>query len=236
MLEENLKEIKKMVLGRVADVGLCFDGDADRVVFIDEKGNTVSPDLIIALLAESFLKNGNETILYDLRCSNGIAEYIHERGGTAMMCPVGHTGIKRLLRDTGAVFGGELAGHYYFKNFFYSDSAWLTALLVLEVLDRSPKRLSEITREIQRYSFSGEINFEIDEKSNFFDELRRRYADGKKTDIDGLRIDYPDWWFVVRRSTNEPLARLVVEARDSRELETKVAEISAIINGEEYAC
>lgn len=235
MLGENLIELKSEVLKRGADVGLCFDGDADRVVFIDEKGNTVSPDLIIGILSQYYLKNGNETILYDLRCSNGIAEYITESGGNAVMCPVGHTGIKKLLRSTGAVFGGELAGHYYFKDYFYSDSAWLTAILVLKVLRDSKESMSEIARKMQRYFFSGEINFPVEEESGLFGRIRSKYSDGKFTEIDGLRIDYPDWWFIVRQSTNEPLVRLVLEAKTKKELEKRIEEVSSCIKGDKYA-
>ena len=232
MLESNLEELKKEVLRWKGDVGLCFDGDADRVVFIDEKGNTVSPDLIIAILAKYFLSGGKQTILYDLRCSNGIAEYISECGGSAVMCPVGHTGIKKLLRATGAVFGGELAGHYYFKDYFFSDSAWLTAILVLNVLRKTKESLSEISRKIQRYSYSGEINFAVDERIDIFSLLENRFSEGAFTKMDGLRVDYPDWWFVVRKSTNEPLVRLVVEARNSEALKARVAELSRLITGE----
>ncbi len=234
MLEGNLVQLKNEVLKRSADAGLCFDGDADRVVFVDEKGDTVSPDLIIGVLGEYFLRKRGETILYDLRCSNGIAEYITECGGTPIMCPVGHTGIKRLLRETGGVFGGELAGHYYFRDYFYSDSAWLTAILVLSVLKDSGFTLSELTGKMKKYSFSGEINFRVDKKHDLFGSIRKSYSDGKITEIDGLRIDYPDWWFVVRQSTNEPLVRLIVETRKKDELEKRIEEVSSCIKGEKY--
>lgn len=232
MLEKNLEQLKENVVSRAADIGLCFDGDADRVVFIDEKGQSVSPDMIIGILGEYFLRNRSETIFYDLRCSNGIAEYISECGGKAVMCPVGHTGIKKLMRETGGAFGGELAGHYYFRDYFYSDSAWMTALLVLNVLKNSGKTLSEIVSGMQRYFFSGEINFRVEKRETLFSELKEKYPDGWITDIDGLRIDYPEWWFVVRQSTNEPLVRLVVEARKKALLKKMIKELSSCIKGE----
>ena len=232
MLEENLEQLKKEVLKNNADAGLCFDGDADRVIFIDEKGEMVSPDMIIGILAEYYLKENKETVIYDLRCSNGIAEHIKGCGGTALMSPVGHTGIKKMMRESGGVFGGELAGHYYFRDYFYSDSAWLTALLVLNVIKKTGKKISEIVSEIQKYSFSGEMNFRTKIRKTLFSELKEKYSAGSFTEIDGLRIDYPDWWFLVRQSTNEPLVRLVVEAENKTTMDKKIKEISKCIKGE----
>ena len=231
MLAENLEQLKKEVLKNKADIGLCFDGDADRVVFIDEKGEMVSPDMIIGILAEYYLKDKKETIIYDLRCSNGIAEHISDCGGEALMSPVGHTGIKRMMRESGGVFGGELAGHYYFRDYFYSDSAWMTSLMVLNVLKNSGKKISEIVSQIEKYCFSGEMNFRTEIRSTLFEELKEKYSDGSFTEIDGLRIDYPDWWFLVRQSTNEPLVRLVVEAGDKKNLDERITELSSCIKG-----
>ena len=232
MLEENLQQLKTEVLKNNADIGLCFDGDADRVVFIDEKGEAVSPDMIIGILAEYYLKEKKETIIYDLRCSNGIAEHITDCGGTAIMSPVGHTGIKRMMRESGGVFGGELAGHYYFRDYFYSDSAWMTSLMVLNVLKNTGKTISEIVSQIRKYCFSGEMNFRTEIRKTLFSDLKQKYSDGCFTEIDGLRIDYPDWWFLVRQSTNEPLVRLVVEAGNKKTMDKKIAEISRCIKGE----
>ena len=232
MLAENLEQLKKEVVKNKADIGLCFDGDADRVVFIDEKGEMVSPDMIIGILAEYYLKEKKETIIYDLRCSNGIAEHISDCGGEALMSPVGHTGIKRMMRESGGVFGGELAGHYYFRDYFYSDSAWMTSLMVLNVLKNSGKKISEIVSQIEKYCFSGEMNFRTEIRKTLFEELKEKYSDGAFTEIDGLRIDYPDWWFLVRQSTNEPLVRLVVEAENKTTMDNRITELSSCIKGE----
>ena len=232
MLEENLEQLKKEVVKNNADVGLCFDGDADRVVFIDEKGEMVSPDMIIGILAEYYLKEKKETIIYDLRCSNGIAEHISGCGGEALMSPVGHTGIKKMMREYGGVFGGELAGHYYFRDYFYSDSAWMTSLMVLNVLKNTGKKISEIVSKIQKYCFSGEMNFRTEIRTTLFEDLKEKYSDGSFTEIDGLRIDYPDWWFLVRQSTNEPLVRLVVEAGNKKTMDKRITELSRCIKGE----
>lgn len=148
------------------------------------------------------------------------------------MSPVGHTGIKKMMRESAGVFGGELAGHYYFRDYFYSDSAWLTSLMVLNVIKNKGRKISEIVSEIQKYSFSGEMNFRTEIKPTLFSELKEKYSDGSFTEIDGLRIDYPDWWFVVRQSTNEPLVRLVVEAESKEIMNTKIKEISRCIKGE----
>ena len=189
----------------------------------------VSPDMIIGILAEYYLKDKKETIIYDLRCSNGIAEHISDCGGEALMSPVGHTGIKKMMRDSGGVFGGELAGHYYFRDYFYSDSAWMTSLMVLNVLKNTGKKISEIVSQIRKYSFSGEMNFRTEIRTTLFKELKEKYSDGNFTEIDGLRIDYPDWWFLVRQSTNEPLVRLVVEASNKKTMDKRIREVSRCI-------
>ncbi len=231
MKKENLKQLSDNVLREKADIGLCFDGDADRVVFIDENGAAVSPDMIIAVLGKYFLKTGKESILYDLRCSDGIPEFISENGGEPVMCPVGHVFLKKKLRETGSAFGGELAGHYYFRDFFFCDSAWMTALLVLSVLSESGEKMSQIVSRIKRYDFSGELNFPVTggDKESLYSLLKEKYPDGKKNEIDGIRIDYSDWWFVVRRSTNEPLVRLIVETKKEKILEGKINELADLI-------
>lgn len=233
MKRENLAQLSEAVKNEKADIGLCFDGDADRVVFIDEIGDPVSPDMIIAILGKFFLKNGKETILYDLRCSNGIAEFISECGGEAVMCPVGHVFLKKKLKETGSAFGGELAGHYYFRDFFFCDSGWMTALLVLSVLSKTDggEKLSDMVNTIRKYYFSGELNFPVNggDRESLYSMLKEKYKDGVKNEIDGIRIDYPDWWFVVRRSTNEPLVRLIVETKKENELEGRIKELAGLI-------
>lgn len=231
MKKENLIQLSEKVVSEKADIGLCFDGDADRVVFTDEKGIPVSPDMIIAVLGKYYLSAGKESILYDLRCSNGIAEYIKENGGEPVMCPVGHVFLKKKLKETGSAFGGELAGHYYFRDFYNCDSAWLTALLVLDVVSASEEKISEMVKKIKKYAFSGELNFSVEgvDRDSLYSLIKTRYADGKKNEMDGIRIDYPDWWFVIRNSTNEPLVRLIVETKTDSFLESRVNELSDLI-------
>ncbi len=230
MEKKSLKTLGKELLKSHADVGLCFDGDADRVVFVDEHGRTVGADLIIGLLAESFLRgNKGGTVLYDLRCTNGIPEYIAELGGRPLMCPVGHTSIKKMIRDNGAVFGGELTGHYYYRDFFCSDSAWLTAVMVLKALKESGLKMSEALQPMKRYSSSGELNFRIAEKDALFTRVKNQYGNGRLTEIDGLRVDYDEWWFSLRASTNEPLIRLVVEGKDEQIMNRKRDEVVSFI-------
>ena len=234
MNTDNLIALGQQVREEGAHLGMCFDGDGDRVVLVDENGKPVGSDLLLAVLARYYLEKKPETIVYDLRCSNGVPEYIAEHGGTALMSPVGHVSLKRLIKETGSVFGGELSGHYYFRDFFSCDSAWLTALLVLSVLSQTDTSLSEIIRSVDRYENSGEINFPVARSTEtIYRNLKYRFQDGSHCEIDGLRIDYPDWWFIVRPSTNEPLVRLVVESRNKQTLQSHIAEVSSIITGTE---
>jgi phosphomannomutase len=233
LAEVNLRDLKARTLREKADVGICFDGDADRVMFVDEAGRFVSPDLIIGLLGLAFFRHRREdhrgeVVSYDVRSSRGVAEYLAELGAEPVMCPVGHSFAKRLLRERDGLFGGELAGHYYFREHFYCDSALMAALLVLGILTREARPLSELVAGIRRYHSSGEVNFRVADKDRVIARVREAYRDGNLNELDGIRIDYPSWWFNLRKSNTEPLLRLVVEASTPRELEERSGELKAL--------
>jgi phosphomannomutase len=231
LVEENLSDLKAKVRETNADLGICFDGDADRVMFVDENGRFVSPDLITALLARYYFLHfparrlGSNVVLYDVRSSRSVVEEITRLGGRPVICQVGHSYAKKLLRETNGIVGGELAGHYYFKENFFCDSGVIASLAVLSVLSKEKILLSEFVDEVQKYSYSGEINFEVQEKEKIIRNLLSDYYDGELNDIDGVRIDYPSWWFNVRPSNTEPYLRLVVEADSHEELQERTQEL-----------
>jgi phosphomannomutase len=233
LVEANLADLKERTLREKAALGICFDGDADRVMFVDEGGRFVSPDLIIGLLGLAFFRHRREdhrgeVVSYDVRSSRGVVEYLAELGAEPVMCPVGHSFAKRLLRERDGLFGGELAGHYYFREHFYCDSALMAALLVLGILTREGRPLSELVAAISRYHSSGELNFHVEDKDRIIAGVRERYRDGRLNELDGIRVDYPSWWFNLRKSNTEPLLRLVLEAGSREELERRTAELKAL--------
>jgi len=230
--EKNLEALKRGVLEESADLGICFDGDADRVMFVDERGRFVSPDLITAVLARHYFdheperRDGSDVVLYDVRSSRSVVEEVRRLGGEPVMCRVGHAYAKRLLRERNGILGGELAGHYYFKENFFCDSGMIAALLVLSVLSRERGTLSELVASVQRYAYSGEINFQVEDKAGIIESLRRDYTGGELTGIDGIRVDFPSWWFNVRPSNTEPYLRMVVEASSPEELRERTGELT----------
>lgn len=231
--EKNLAALKSAVVSRDAGLGICFDGDADRVMFVDEKGRFISPDLIIALLGDYYfrqhperLSGGSKVVTYDIRSSRSVVEHLRELGAEPRICQVGHTFAIKLLQDTKGIMGGELAGHYYFRENYFCDSGMIAALIVMDVLARSGKSISELIAGVSRYFFSGEINFTVPNGAKIVEEIRREHSSGKLTDIDGIRLDYPDWWFNLRVSNTEPLLRLVVEASSASQLEEKKRELT----------
>jgi phosphomannomutase len=233
LVEANLADLKERTLREKADLGICFDGDADRVMFVDETGRFISPDLIIGLLGLAFFRHRREdhrgeVVSYDVRSSRGVVEYLRELGAEPVMCPVGHSFAKRLLRERDGLFGGELAGHYYFREHFYCDSALMAALLMLCVLTREGRPMSELVAGVRRYHSSGEINFRVADKDRIIARVRERYRDGRLNELDGIRLDYPSWWFNLRKSNTEPLLRLVVEAGSGRELSERLEELKAL--------
>ncbi len=230
---ENLVALKQAVLDSSADIGLAFDGDADRVFLVDERALPVSGSLTTALVASSMLdKYPGTTILYNCICSRVVPEVIAEKGGTGVRTKVGHSFIKQVMADTGAVFGGEHSGHYYFRDNYRADSGIIAAMVVLELLSTTGKPLSELLRPFQRYADSGEINTVVDDPAGAVELLaaeveRAGGALGTADRLDGLTVDRGDWWYNLRPSNTEPLLRLNVEAPDEASCTRHVAEVQA---------
>jgi phosphomannomutase len=235
LLEENRKFIIDKVLETGADLGIAWDGDADRCFFIDEKGTFVDGDFLTALLAESILaKQPGTTILYDVRASRAVRDVVERAGGKALVNRVGHAFFKSRMREIDdATFGGEVSGHYYFRNFYCADSGTLPALLILELLSQKGRTMGELMEEFRsKYFISGEINSEVDDQDAKMAEIREKYSDGEITELDGISVDYDDWHFNVRPSNTEPLLRLNLESLVSREhMEEKRDEVLALIRG-----
>jgi phosphomannomutase len=237
LVEENLASLKAAVLARGADVGICFDGDADRVMFVDARGRFVSPDLVIGLLGTYYFRmhpertrTGGRGVSYDVRSSRSVVEFLSSLGAEPLICRVGHSFAKKLLRDADGVAGGELAGHYYFRENYYCDSGMIAALVVLSVLAADGRTLADLIGDFARHASSGEINFTVGNGRQIVAAVAADYADGRLTDIDGIRIDYPDWWFNLRVSNTEPLLRLVVEAESQAGLARRREELTAKIH------
>ena len=229
---ETLSDLQKKVVEEKADLGVAFDGDADRVGFVDEKGQVVPMDYPIAFLAEEALeKNPGGLILIDLRSSNAVSEYVQELGGKTHNCRVGHSLIKKQMREEGAVFAGELSGHYFFVENQKAEMAALATIKILNLLNQKKKPFSALTEALKKYFHSGEINSEVKDKEAVFEKLKKTYADGRLNTLDGVRIDFEDWWFNVRASNTEPKIRLNLEAKTKELMEEKVAEVLAIIRG-----
>ena len=229
---ETLDELRAKVTEVHADLGIAYDGDADRIGFVDEQGTIIPMDLITGLVAEIILKKRpGSTILYDLRSSRAVKEIIEENGGTAKECKVGHANIKRQMREDGAIFAGELSGHYYFEENSFAEAGTLPALLLLNLMTETGKPISELVATLRRYAHSGEINSEVHDKDTVLATLKEKYADGKQHELDGLKVEYPDWWFNVRPSNTEPLLRLNLEATTPELMEEKKAELLALIRG-----
>jgi phosphomannomutase len=222
----------RTVVEQGADLGIAWDGDADRCFFIDDNGDFVDGDFMTALLAESILqKHPGADILYDVRASRAVPDIVERAGGRAHKNRVGHAFFKTRMREEGGVFGGEVSGHYYFADFYNADSGTIPALLVLELLSQKGARLSELLDAYRsRYFISGEINSTVDDPAGRMAEIEERYADGRITRLDGISVDYDDWHFNVRPSNTEPLLRLNLESLVSREdMEARRDEVLAII-------
>jgi phosphomannomutase len=226
---DTLEAIEKMVAEGSYDFGIAFDGDADRAGFIDEKGQIIPMDMITALIAQMMLQREKGQIFYDLRSSWAVKEVIEENGGTALMSRVGHAFIKQQMRDEDAVFAGELSGHYYFKENYFTESSALAALYVANMVSASDKPLSKLIAPIQRYFASGEINSEVADVEAVFERLKAKYGDGKMITLDGLSIEFNDWWFNVRPSNTEPLVRLNLEAKTREQMEERRDEVLGVI-------
>jgi phosphomannomutase len=233
LLPENREFIIAEVVRQQADLGIAWDGDADRCFFIDDTGAFVDGDFLTAVLAESMLrKHPGATILYDVRASRAVAHTVERLGGKALMNRVGHAFFKTRMRDEDAVFGGEVSGHYYFRDFYCADSGTIPALLLLEQLSMSATKMSELLAPYRsKYFISGEINSEVSDPEAKIQELAERYADGRQSWLDGISVDYDDWHFNVRPSNTEPLLRLCLESLVSREdMERRRDEVLAVIH------
>jgi phosphomannomutase len=232
LLPENRQFIIDKVRDTGADLGIAWDGDADRCFFIDDTGEFVAGDFLTALLAESIVrKEPGATVLYDVRASRAVRDVVERAGGRAEVNRVGHAFFKTRMRDTGAAFGGEVSGHYYFRDFYCADSGTIPALLILELLSVEGKRISDLLEPLRsRYFISGEINSEVEDQDGKMEEIARHWSDGEVSRLDGISVDYPDWHFNVRPSNTEPLLRLNLESLVSQEqMEEKRDEVLALI-------
>lgn len=227
--EKNMQDLHAAVRETGADVGIAFDGDADRVFFGTEQGVTVPGDITTALIAREILgEQPGSTILYDLRSSRATREAIEEAGGKAVMSKVGHSNIKKHMRETGAVFAGELSGHFYFTP-WYAESGFLAVKYILNLLQQEKKPFSDMVKPLLRYVKTPEINFEVEHKDTVLAALKETYADADILELDGITVSYPDWWANVRGSNTEPLLRLNMEAKTPELLAEKQAEIEGIL-------
>jgi phosphomannomutase len=227
---ENLVDLQALLRERGADVGLAFDGDADRVFLVDDRGELVPGSTTTALVAIEILEaSPGSTILHNLICSKSVPEVIREHGGTPVRTRVGHSLIKKVMAETGAAFGGEHSGHYYFRDNYRADSGIIAALAVLQAVSRAGKPLSELRKPVERYAASGEINTRVGDVHQVMDAVAAHYADLDQDRLDGLTVDAGDWWFNLRPSNTEPLLRLNVEAPDDAACAQRSDEVRALI-------
>ncbi|MFH1582266.1 MAG: phosphomannomutase/phosphoglucomutase [bacterium] len=233
LIKENLKMIRRKVKEKKANLGIAFDGDGDRMFFIDEKGEVVSGDLITALMTDLILKkNPGQKVIYDIRSSNVIKEIAKENKGKALGGRIGHSLIKESMRKNNVIFAGELSGHYYFKDHYFCEAPFAVLFNVLDELSKRNIALSELIKPYKRYYHSGEINFEVKNKKRVLKALEEKFKNkGKILKIDGLRMDFNDWWFLVRPSNTEPVIRLVLEAKNKKTLDQKTHLLSNILHG-----
>lgn len=236
LIEENRQDITAEVMRSGADIGMAWDGDADRCFFLDGSGEFIAGDFITALLAEAFLlKTPGETVIYDVRASYAVKDIVAKYGGRALMNRVGHAFIKRRMREENAVFGGEVTGHYYFRDNFYADNGFIPALMILDLMSKKGLSLRDLLKPLrERYFISGEINTKVasmDVAAAKIAELTRAYAHGNPYDLDGVSVEFPDWHFNVRQSNTEPLLRLNLEGLTPEIMEKRRDEVLAIIRG-----
>lgn len=226
----NQRDLQARVLEGGFDMGLAFDGDADRVFVVDEEGGGLSGSTTTALLAAALLReNPGATVLYNLICSRSVPETIRAHGGIPLRTKVGHSYIKKVMADTGAVFGGEHSAHYYFARNYRADSGLIASLIMLAELSRGTESLSQMRRSVERYAASGEINTQVDDPAAVIDGVSEEFAEFHQDRLDGLTVDCGTWWFNLRASNTEPLLRLNLEASDRGECDDRVAELLALI-------
>ena len=234
LIDENRIDITERVIAEKADIGIAWDGDADRCFFIDGSGEFISGDFITALLSEAFLmKHPGSTIIYDLRASYAVRDVVARYGGTSLMNRVGHAFFKRRMRETNGIFGGEVTGHYYFRDNFFADNGFIPALLILELMSKKGQSLRDLLEPLRaKYFISGEINTKLASMAAVpakLDQISSKYADASQYKLDGLSVEYPDWHFNVRPSNTEPLLRLNLEAQTPGLMAQKRDEVVALI-------
>ena len=238
LIPENVVDLQNLVKANGCDVGIIFDGDADRVMFVDENGRFISPDLMIGVLGHYFLeeKGLKGNVLQDIRTSKAVGEYLSPMGATMHTWRVGRAFAAKKLREIDGIYGGELAGHYYFRDFFYSDSGIMAALIILGITAKLKKRgvkLSEAIAAIEKYDNSGEINFRIEKKREAMDKVRDYFLSEESAvasfDFDGYRVEFPEWWFNIRPSNTEPYLRFLAEAKGAELLAQKVAKVKDLL-------
>lgn len=236
LVEKNLDDLRHKVREEKADIGIAFDGDVDRAAFVDENGHTVQGDLITALLASVMLKeNPGKAVLYDLRSSWAVKEEIAKAGGIPVISRVGHSFIKKTLREHEGILGGELSGHFYFKDMYYLDCGLYAVLKILELLSNSSQTFSEIIKPLDRYPRTGELNFIVDNADTTIEKVKKSLKDnGTVTELDGLSIEFEDWWFNLRKSNTEPLLRLNLQAKIQDVMEEKLSEVKILIGGKPH--
>jgi len=215
---ENLKSLQELTKGE--NLGICFDGDGDRAVFLDECGNIISPDLITGVISQDLELDG-EVVLCDVRTSKGVPEFIEKLDGRVERVRVGHAYARRRMKELNAILGGELAGHYYFRDMFYADSGILAAIYVMNAMIKMEKPISELVKPLKKYYSTGELNFKVGNKDKIINFIEHQFSDGKKSRLDGLTIEFQNWWFNIRKSNTEPYLRLIVEADTPEILEEK---------------
>ena len=236
LIEENRRDITEKVIEVGADIGIAWDGDADRCFFLDGAGEFIAGDFVTALLAEAFLlKHPGSTVIYDVRASYAVKDIVAKYGGRALMNRVGHAFIKRRMREDDAIFGGEVTGHYYFRDNFYADNGFIPALLILELMSKKGQSLRDLLRPLrEKYFISGEINTKVasmDVAAEKIERLAREYAHGHVYRLDGISAEFDDWHFNVRPSNTEPLLRLNLEGLTPEIMERRRDEVLGIIRG-----
>lgn len=229
LVEENILQLRAKVLELKADVGVIFDGDADRVAFLDETGAFVYPDIALGLMAREILKKEKTSVSCDIRSSRSTIEEIERHGGTPLICRVGHVFAKALIRQHDAALGGELAGHYYFRENSYCDSGLIACLSMLGIIAEAGKPVSALVKEITKYHYSGEINFKLENKDELIEIVKNHFPGGQLSDLDGIRVDFADWWYNLRKSNTEPYLRLVCEATTTEMLQEKIKIMTDLI-------
>lgn len=223
-------QIKEAIKKNKADFGFIFDGDADRIFLVNEKGRLVSADITLLLIARYFLeKNPGGAIAYNAICSKSVPEFIKKWGGVPVRTPVGFVNVREGLIKHRGIMGGELSAHYCFRDYFYTDSGLIALLALLQIISQDDRKVSEIVKELSMYFKSAELNFKIDNKEKILQKIKEKYADGKQDYLDGVTVEYQDWWFNVRPSNTEPLLRLTIEADTRSLLDEKKQELTVFL-------